>query len=109
MAFAVLFLIVLALLLATTDVAPSVVRWIARQRRRDTTGLRPRSPGQVDAQTILEVIFRADSHGERVEAVLTTWLLAGALSGEEYRQEMAVLAARDALRHPLVAPPHRDL
>jgi hypothetical protein len=38
---------------------------------------------------------------ERAEAVLTEWLLAGYLSAEQYRRDMAILAARDARRHPL--------
>jgi hypothetical protein len=102
MAFAV-FLIVLA----TVGIASSVVGWFARRRSRDAPG--PGTPGPVDPWASLAAIFQADSHGDRAEAVLITWLLAGHLSAEEYREEMAVLAARDALRRPLVAPPHRDL
>jgi uncharacterized membrane protein len=57
--------------------------WIARRRSRDSFGL-PR--------------------GERAEAVLTEWLLAGCLSAEQYRRDMAILAAREAHRHPPLTP-----
>jgi hypothetical protein len=102
MAFAV-FLIVLA----TIAVVSSAGGWFARRRSRDATG--PGSPGPVDPWASLAAIFQADSHGDRAEAVVTTWLLAGHLSAEEYRQEMAVLAAQDELRRPLVVPPERDM
>jgi hypothetical protein len=105
----VVFFIVLALLLAAVDGAPSVVRWFARFRTREVTGPRPASastsaePG--DPWATVAAINQADSHGERVEAVLTTRLFAGHLSAEQYRQGMAVLAEQDAIRRPLVVPP----
>lgn len=42
--------------------------------------------------------------GRRVEARLVARLLAGDLTAGEYRDAMAVLAADDALRHPVVVP-----
>ncbi|MER7008113.1 hypothetical protein ABT297_34405 [Dactylosporangium sp. NPDC000555] len=80
-----------AFLIALVAVAAlsSVGAWIARCRSADTAigGVAPR--------------------GERDEAVLAEWLLAGYLSADQYRRDMAVLAARDARRHPLVTPPDR--
>ncbi|GAA1510434.1 hypothetical protein GCM10009827_025760 [Dactylosporangium maewongense] len=61
--------------------------WIARRRSRESLGFSPASP-----------------RAERAEAVLTEWLLAGYLSAEQYRRDMATLAAREADRHPPPAP-----
>lgn len=44
------------------------------------------------------------ARGERAEAVLAGWLLAGCLSAEQYRRDMAVLAAREAHRRPPLTP-----
>jgi hypothetical protein len=101
-----MFAIFLIVLVAVAVVS-SASAWVARCRSRDATGPQPASPQQADSWAISEAINRGDSHGERVEAVLTAWLLAGYLSAEEYRRDMADLAARDALFHPLVAPPGR--
>jgi hypothetical protein len=100
MAFAV-FLIVLVVV----AVVSSASAWYARCRSLDATGPRPASPRTVDPWATSEAIGRADWHGERAEAVLTTRLLAGHMSAEEYRRDMASLAARDALCHPLTTPP----
>jgi hypothetical protein len=48
----------------------------------------------------------AECDGERAEIVLAGRLLDGNVSAAEYHRAMAVLAAGDAQRHPLVAPPH---
>lgn len=105
MAFAV-FLIILGLLLATVGVAVSTAGWLARRRNRRAAGSVP--PPRAKPWADLMAIFHADAQDGRVEAVLTRWLLAGHLSADEYREEMAVLAERDELRHPLVVPPDRD-
>ncbi|MEV4513381.1 hypothetical protein AB0K00_30955 [Dactylosporangium sp. NPDC049525] len=102
MVFAV-FLIVLVAVAAVS----SASAWVARRRSRDATGPQPASPCPADLCAISEAVSRADSHGEHVEAVVTGWLLAGHLSAEEYRRDMAIIAARDALFHPLVTPPDR--
>ncbi len=102
MAFAV-FLIVLV----AVAVVSAASAWFARCRSGEATGPQPASPWSVDPRVNSEAISRGDSHGERVEAERTARLLAGHLSAEQYRQDMAVLAARDALHHPLVTPPDR--
>ena len=99
-AFAV-FLIVLVVV----AVVSSASAWFARRRSLDATGPQPASPGVVDPGATAEAIGRADRSGQRAEAALTTRLLAGHMSAEEYRREMASLAARDALGHPLATPP----
>jgi hypothetical protein len=100
-------LAVFLIVLVAVAVVSSASAWVARCRSRDATGPQPASPRPADLCAISEAISRGGSHGEHVEAVLTAWLLAGHLSAEEYRRDMAILAARDALRHPLVTPPDR--
>ena len=46
-----------------------------------------------------------DSDGELAEATLVSALLAGELPTAEYQWGMALLAAGDAVRHPLAVPP----
>jgi|SRR6266487_1618221 len=68
-----------------------VPRWVSRARvRAPAVG---RAPGQPVGRV-----------GRRVEAGLVARLLAGDLTAGEYRDAMAVLAAEDALRHPVVVP-----
>lgn len=98
---------VFLIVLVAVAVVSSAGAWVARCRSRDATGPQPAAPRPADSWAISEAIDRADSDGERVEAAITTWLLAGYLSAEGYRRDMASLAARDALVHPLVAPPDR--
>ncbi|GAA4263592.1 hypothetical protein [Dactylosporangium darangshiense] len=90
---------IFVIVLAAVAVVSSASAWFARHRSRDETGPQPAVQRPTDPAVIAEAISRADSHGERVEAVLTTWLLAGHLSAEEYRRDMAILAEREALRH----------
>jgi hypothetical protein len=96
---------VFLIVLATVAIVSSASAWFARCRSRGATGTPSAPPRPVDTWAISEAISRADLHGERVEAVLSTGLLTGHLSAEEYRRDMAILAARDALRHPPVTPP----
>ncbi|ROP28236.1 hypothetical protein EDD30_0966 [Couchioplanes caeruleus] len=42
---------------------------------------------------------------QTLEGVLTLQLVAGEITGTQYRHAMSTLAARDAERHPLDAPP----
>lgn len=49
-----------------------------------------------------------ESENESAEAFLAARLLAGELSADGYRHAMALLAARDAVSHPLVVPPERS-
>ncbi|GII23080.1 hypothetical protein [Planosporangium mesophilum] len=100
----VVFLIVLALLLATVDVAPSVGRWFARSRARRAA--RRLSSEGADAAA---VVATGTANSDRAEAVLVAALLMGRLSPAQYRSAMADLAARDALRRPLVVPPDREM
>ncbi|MFG2040528.1 hypothetical protein [Dactylosporangium sp. NPDC048998] len=75
--------------LVAVAVLSSAGAWIARRRSPEAA------------------IGRVRPRSERDEAVLAEWLLAGYLSAEQYRRDMATLAARDARRHPLVTPPDR--
>ncbi|MGC9665435.1 hypothetical protein ACNTMW_02645 [Planosporangium sp. 12N6] len=93
---------VLLIVLTTVAAVVSAAGAVARHRTRDAAGPRP-----AQLRAGLGTVARTDPHGERAESVLTTSLLTGRLSADEYRDEMAVLAARDARRHPLVAPPDR--
>ncbi|HTJ31922.1 MAG TPA: hypothetical protein VL738_01700 [Dactylosporangium sp.] len=76
-------LVIFLIMLVALAVLSSGGAWIARRRSGEVTG------GAVIGRS------------ERAEAVLTEWLLAGYLSAEQYRRDMAILAARDARRHPL--------
>ncbi|MEV0129656.1 hypothetical protein AB0H83_14520 [Dactylosporangium sp. NPDC050688] len=78
MEFAAFLIVLLAVAILSSGSA-----WIARRRSRGPLGL---------------------LRGERAEAVLAEWLLAGCLSAEQYRRDMAVLAAREAHRHPPLTP-----
>ncbi|MGI5242304.1 hypothetical protein [Dactylosporangium sp. CA-139066] len=80
--FAVFVIVLVALALLSSFSA-----WVARRRSREPLGLPPASP-----------------RAERAEAVLTEWLLAGYLSAEQYRRDMAILAEREAHRHPPLTP-----
>ena len=42
---------------------------------------------------------------QTLEGLLTVQLVAGEITGRQYRRAMATLAARDAERHPLDVPP----
>ena len=42
---------------------------------------------------------------QTLEGLLTIQLVAGEITGRQYRHAMATLAARDAERHPLEVPP----
>ena len=42
---------------------------------------------------------------QTLEGILTLQLVAGEITGPQYRHAMATLAARDAERHPLEVPP----
>jgi hypothetical protein len=98
----VVFRVVLATLLVACNAIPSMVRWVAGLRGQDDAGRRPASPG---SPATVATIVQAGSYGECAEAVLAAWLLAGRLSEAQYREGMAILAEREALRRPLVVPP----
>ena len=78
MEFAAFLIVLLAVAILASGSA-----WIARRRSGEPFG---------------------SARGERAEAVLASWLLAGCLSAEQYRRDMAVLAAREARRHAPLAP-----
>lgn len=79
---------VLLIVLVAVAILSSGGAWIARRRSREPIGFPPASP-----------------RGEWAEAVLTEWLLAGYLSAEQYRRDMAILAARDEHRRRPLTPP----
>ncbi|WP_238008506.1 hypothetical protein KZZ52_32125 [Dactylosporangium sp. AC04546] len=76
-------LVAFLIVLLVVAILSSGSAWIARRRSREP-------PGSLQ--------------GERAEAVLTAWLLAGYLSAEEYRRDMAILAAREAHHDPPLTP-----
>ena len=102
MAFTI-FLIVLVVV----AVVSSASAWYARCRSPDATGPRPASPRPVDPSATSAAIGEGESHGEHVEVALTMSLLAGHLSADDYRRNMAIVAAQDAPHRPLAAPPDR--
>jgi uncharacterized membrane protein len=95
----------LLIVLVAVAVVAYTSAWVARHRSRDANRPQPASPRPLDPWAISEVISRADSRGERAKAILATRLLAGHLSAEEYRRDMASLAAWDAISHLPVTPP----
>jgi hypothetical protein len=66
-------------------------RWISRALVRAPAAAR--APGKPVGRV-----------GRRVEARLVARLMAGDLTAAEYRDAMALLAADDAVRHPVVVP-----
>ncbi|GAA2615461.1 hypothetical protein GCM10010399_53070 [Dactylosporangium fulvum] len=99
--------IVLLIVLAAVAAVSSIGAWCGRCRRRDLVESVSEETPPEARWAVLAVVGDADPDGERVEAVLTTWLLSGYLSAEDYRRDMADLALHDDLRHPLIAPPDR--
>ncbi|GAA2339948.1 hypothetical protein [Dactylosporangium salmoneum] len=81
-------LVVFLIVLVAVAILSSGSAWIARRRSREPIELSSSSP-----------------QGERAEAVLTACLLAGRLSAERYRRDMAILAAQEAHRQPPLTPP----
>jgi len=69
--------------------------WSIRRAVREATGA-PAGPGAVPAQV---------RSPQTLEGALTLQLVAGEITGPQYRRAMATLAARDAERHPLDVPP----
>jgi hypothetical protein len=100
-----LVVIALTLLVASLELGPSALSQPARLRPRSEG--RPRSPLSKPPVTLTS--RTADVVGECAEAVFTAHRLAGDLSAAQYRHGMAVLAAQDAVRRPLVVPPARDI
>jgi hypothetical protein len=102
-----LFTIALVLLVASLEFGSSIPSQLARLRARgeDRSQAPPPKPPVTSATTRMAV----GADVECAEAVLTAHLLAGRLSAAQYRQGMAVLAAQDAVRRPLVVPPARGI
>jgi hypothetical protein len=96
---AVALLIVASILTVTLYVFAQLGR---RQMQRATaSALRPDPAPPVEPPP--EAPF--DSDGELAEAALVSARLSGELPPAEYQWGMALLAAGDAVRHPLVVPP----
>jgi hypothetical protein len=98
MFFAVLALMVVCL------VGPSrLVRWMRQSVLQASTGAAftpapaPFSPERAGP----------DAAEELMAQILTAERLAGILSLEDYQREMAVIAAKDAVSHPMAVPPER--
>lgn len=94
--FAVLALMVVCL------VGPSrLIRWM-RQRLRETN-TEAVIPPAVDPIALRRAGPAPEE--ELMEQVLTAKRLAGILSLQDYQREMAALAERDAISHPMTVPP----
>ena len=97
---AIALLIVVSILTVTLYVFAQLGR---RQVRHATaSALRPDPALPVEPS---EAPF--DSNGELAEATLVSARLAGELPPAEYQWGMALLAAGDAVEHPLLVPPEQ--
>jgi hypothetical protein len=105
---AVVFLVVVALLVAL-EFGGSLVRRSWRRRAAAVDRPQTASPQPSDTSPAGFAMVKVDDDGEREEALLAGALLAGDLPAAWYRQRMAVLAAQDALRRPMFAPPNGDI
>jgi hypothetical protein len=101
-----LFLAVLALMVVFL-VGPS---WLVRWMQQDT----PQASAATVSPPVPAIRGPAgpdpagpDPEEELMERILTGERLAGILSPEDYQRAMAVLAAQDAVSHPMVVPPER--
>lgn len=65
------------------------------------------SPVSAAPQPVPPEPARPATEEELMEQILTAERLAGILPSEDYQRGMAVLAAKDALSHPMVLPPER--
>ena len=101
MALLLLFLAVLALMVVFLVGPSRLERWI----QQDT----PQAPAATVPPPVPAVAdpVGPDSDEELTERILTTERLAGILSLEDYQRAMAVLAAQDAVSHPMPVPPER--
>lgn len=96
------FLVVFALL-AALEAAQRISHQLHRLPRSDGGLTRPSQPDPC----VAPVASAAAVDVECAEAALVALLLAGDLPAAQYQRDMAALAARDALRNPLVVPPER--
>ncbi len=96
-----LILAVLALMVVFLVGPSRLVRWM----RQDT----PKTSAATVSPPVPAIRGPAgpDPEEELMERILTGERLAGILSPEDYQRAMAVLAAQDAVRHPMVVPPER--
>ena len=90
-----LFVLLMVACLITACVAgwPKIRRAVRAAVRRPPE---PRGPGAT-------VVPHPNT--QTLEGTLTIQLIAGDITGPQYRMAMAALAARDAERHPLEVPP----
>jgi hypothetical protein len=86
-----LFALLLVVILIGSCVlaAWSNIRWAAREAEREPTG----------------AASAPDRSPQTLEGILVGQLVAGEITGPQYRHAMATIAARDAERHPLEVPP----
>ena len=96
-----LFFAVLALIVVFRVGPSRLVRWMrqdTRQASATTVSLpAPAAPDPADPAP----------EEELMEQIVTAERLAGILSLEDYQRAMAVIAAKDAVSHPLAIPPER--
>ena len=87
-------LLVVGLIAAYVIATWSKTRWSVHDAGGTTAG--PGAPGSVSAP---------QRSPQTLEGTLTLQLVAGEITGPQYQHAMAAVAARDAERHPLEAPP----
>jgi predicted metal-binding membrane protein len=95
----VIFMLWALLLLASLVAVCVVAAWpTIRLAVRETMG-KPAGPGAPGASSA------PDRTPQTLEGILTLQLVVGEITGPQYRQAMATIAARDAERHPFDIPP----
>jgi hypothetical protein len=96
-----LFLAVLALMVVFLVGPSRLVRWMQQDTPKTSAAtVSPPAPA-------IRGPAGPDPEEELMERILTGERLAGILSPEDYQRAMAVLAAQDAVSHPMVVPPER--
>jgi hypothetical protein len=95
----VIFMLWTLLVVAGLVAVCAVATWqTIRLAVRETSG-RPVGPGAPGASSA------PDRTPQTLEGILTLQLVVGEITGPQYRQAMAAIAARDAERHPFDVPP----
>jgi hypothetical protein len=97
----VIFMLCLLLVIGLI-VACVVVAWPEIRRAVHGATGKPTGPGEPGAASA------PHRSPQTLEGILALELVAGEITGPQYRHAMATIAARDAERHPLEVPPEAN-
>lgn len=100
-----LFFAVLALTVVCLVGPSRLVRWMRQSMQQASAAAVPPPPSAPDPPALERAGPVPEE--ELMEQVITAERLAGILSLEDYQREMAALAKKDAVTHPMAAPPER--